>query len=307
MKLLLSGSKLQKFCDIVGNFKHVSEYFTLNFSNDSVYSQGMSGDHCSIYELSIDGDWFDDYEWDEDKDARVFSVSTEILSKVLHTRQPSQFMVIEFFGKPDHLILRFDSIAKNGKNQQFPKEFMLPFIDVDVDQLTIPDVEYDAEFGIGSKALQITNDQLSLFNETLTIHCSEDEIYLRSKGNDGELKVTLFNENCEHITEFAIAEELSLTLDFSIKHFNIFCKFLKVSNNIALGFIESYPMKFEYIMGADDANDADDADDANDADDADDADVSELTNTLKNKMHIDDTKASQIKLVFYLAPKISDD
>ena len=164
MKLLLSGSKLQKFCDIVGNFKHVSEYFTLNFSNDSVYSQGMSGDHCSIYELSIDGDWFDDYEWNEDEDARVFSVSTEILSKVLHTRQPSQFMVIEFFGKPDHLILRFDSIAKNGKNQQFPKEFMLPFIDVDVDQLTIPDVEYDAEFGIGSKALQLTNEQLSLFN-----------------------------------------------------------------------------------------------------------------------------------------------
>ena len=310
MKLLLSGPKLQTFCDIVGNFKHISEYFTLNFSNNGVYSQGMSGDHCSIYELHIGGDWFDDYEWDEGNDAPVFSVSTEILSKVLHTRQPSQFMVIEFFGKSDHIILRFSSIAKNGKNQQFPKEFMLPFIEVDHDQLTIPEVEYDAEFGIGSKALHATNEQLSLFNETLTIHCSEDEIYLRSKGNDGELKVTLFDENCEHITEFAIAEELSLTLDFSIKHFNIFCKFLKVSDNVALGFKEAYPMKFEYVMDDNSGVDGADANDANDANGVDgaDTDVNELTEKLKNGMDLDQEENNDtIKLVFYLAPKITDD
>lgn len=271
MKLLLSGNKLQKFCDIIGNVKHLSEFITFHFSDQGIYSQGMSFDHCSMYELTINEDWFEDYEWESEKDLPLVSVSTEIISKVIQTRQPSQYMVIEFYGKADNITVKFTSTTSNGKNQEFPKEFSLPLIDVDNEKLVIPKLEYSAEFGIGSKSLQVTNDQLSLFNETLTIHCSEEEIYLRSKGVDGQLKVTLFNDICEHITEFAIEEELSLTLDFSIKHFNVFCKFLKVSDNVALGFKKDYPMKFEYVMDEEEEDD-------------------------------DPT----LKLVFYLAPKISD-
>lgn len=281
MKLLLTGNSLQKFCDIIGNAKYLSEVITLYFSEDGIYSQGMTVDHCALYELTIKSKWFDDYEWEIDKDVEIISVSTEILSKVIQTRQPSQYMVIEFYGEPDSLTVRFASAASQSSNQEFPKEFSLPLIETDNDKLTIPSVDYSAEFGIGSKAMQITNDQLSLFNETLTIHCSEDEIYLRSKGNEGELKVTLFNDKCEHITEFSIDEDLSLTLDFTIKHFNTFCKFLKVSDNVSLGFTKDYPMKFEYIMNADNAD--------NDND------------------HSSGDDNNNIKLAFYLAPKISDD
>tara|TARA_B110001469_G_C9643449_1_gene324303 strand:+ start:221 stop:1045 length:825 start_codon:yes stop_codon:yes gene_type:complete len=271
MKLVLSGNQLNKFCDIISNCKYLSEFITFNCSPEKIYSQGLSLDHCSIYELTINKEWFDDYEWNQDSDQPVFSISTDILAKVLSARQPSQKMIIEYSNKPDYITLKFVSSSETTSSniKEFPKEFMLPLIDVDMDHLEIPEMEYSAEFGIESKALNTTNEQLSLFNETLTIHCSEDEIYLRSKGNDGELKVTLFNETCEHITEFALDEDISLTLDFSIKHFNVFCRFLKVSNNVMLGFTKKAPMKFEYIM--------DEQDDSN------------------------------LKLVFYLAPKISDD
>jgi len=271
MKLVLSGNQLNKFCDIISNCKYLSEFITFNCSPEKIYSQGLSLDHCSIYELTINKEWFDDYEWNQDSDQPVFSISTDILAKVLSARQPSQKMIIEYSNKPDYITLKFVSSSETTSSniKEFPKEFMLPLIDVDMDHLEIPEMEYSAEFGIESKALNTTNEQLSLFNETLTIHCCEDEIYLRSKGNDGELKVTLFNETCEHITEFALDEDISLTLDFSIKHFNVFCRFLKVSNNVMLGFTKKAPMKFEYIM--------DEQDDSN------------------------------LKLVFYLAPKISDD
>lgn len=267
MKLLITmeNEHLQKFCDIFGNFKYLSEFITFNLSEEGIYSQGLSMDHCSIYELFMNASWFDDFEWDKNTDAAVFSISTEILSKVLSTRQPSQYLIMEYYGNPDTVTVRFASTPHKTKKLEFPKEFSLPLIDVDWEKLVIPDLEYSAEFGIDSKSLNSTNEQLSLFNETLSIHCSEEEIYLRSKGTDGELKVTLFNDRCEHITEFSIDEDLSLTLDFSIKHFNTFCRFLKVSNDVSLSFKKDYPMKFQYIMENDD-----------------------------------------IKLCFYLAPKISD-
>ncbi len=271
MKLVLSGAHLNKFCDIVCNCKYLSEFITFTCSNDGLYSLGMSVGNCSIYELTINKPWFDIYEWNEESDSPTFSVSTEILSKVLNARQSSQSMTITYSQKPDSITICFIPIAVQaaGNVKEFPKQFMLSLIDNDTEHLNIPDMEYSAEFGIESKALHDTNEQLSLFNETLTIHCSEQEIYLRSTGNDGELKVTLFDETHEHITEFALDEDISLTLDFSIKHFNAFCRFLKVSNNVMLGFTKNTPMKFEYVM--------------------------------------DDDEVSDLKLVFYLAPKISDD
>lgn len=272
MHLMLEGNKLQQFCDIIGNCKYLCEVITFNFSNERLYSQGMSFDHCSMFEFEMGCHWFMDYEWEEGVDAVEISISTEFLSKILSARQPSQHLVIQYNGKPDKLTIKFGSTKAHGKNQEFPKEFNLSLIDVDHEKLTIPEMEYSADFGIGSKALQVTNDQLSLFNETLTIHCSEEEIYLRSKGVEGELKVTLYNETCEHISEYAIEEELSLTLDFSIKHFNAFCRFLKVSDYVNLSFKKDIPMKFEYVT----ENESDD-------------------------------KKENLKLVFYLAPKIMDD
>ena len=273
MKLLLTSGKLQKFSEIMVNCKHLCEFITLTFSEDGIYSQGLTMDHCAMYELKIKEDWFDDYEWEKDVDAKNVSVSSEYLSKIIQTRQPSQYLVIEYHGNPDSIIIKFASTISHGRNQEFPKEFCLPLIDVDNEVLTIPKMEYSAEFGIDSKALNITNDQLSLFDENLTVHCSEDEIYLRSSGTHGELKVILFNENCEHITEFSLEEDLSLTLDFSIKHFNTFCKFIKISSCVMLSFTKDVPMKFEYNMNEDVENEED---------------------------------KDQIYIAFYLAPKIVD-
>lgn len=272
MHLLLEGNKLQQFCDIISNCKYLCEVITFNFSEDGLYSQGMTFDHCGIFELKMGPHWFMDYEWEAGVDAAEISVSSEFLSKILSARQPSQHLVIKYSGKPDHVTIIFGSTKAHGKNQEFPKEFSLSLIDVDHEKLTIPEMEYSADFGIGSKALQVTNDQLSLFNETLTIHCSEDEIYLQSKGTEGQLKVTLFDDKCEHITEYAVEEGLSLTLDFSIKHFNSFCRFLKVSDCVNLSFKKDIPMKFEYVTEQEDKE-----------------------------------EDEQLKLVFYLAPKISDD
>jgi proliferating cell nuclear antigen PCNA len=245
MHLVVAHNKLTKFCEILSNIKHLAEFVTLTFSEDGIYSQGMTMDHCAIYELTVNEHWFDDYEFDK-ADAPQISISTNILSKILATRQPSQHLVIAYNGKPDKIKMKFGSLKKDGKNQEFPKEFIVPLMDVDNETLSIPEVEYSAEFGIGSKSLMVTNEQLSLFDETLTMRCSEENITMCAKGNEGELSVTLFSDVCEHINEYEVEEGLDLSLDFSIKHFQTFCRFLKVADEVQLGFKNDYPMKFNY-------------------------------------------------------------
>lgn len=251
MYILLCDKKLTKFCEILSNMKNLGEFITLNFSEEGIYSQGMSLDHCAIFELRMKANWFEEFELDND-DAPRICISTNILSKILATRQPSQHLVISYKGTPDKINIRFSSLRKDGKNQEFPKEFSVPLMDVDHEILSIPEIEYSAEFGIGSKSLLVTNEQLSLFDETLTMRCSEENITMRAKGNDGELSVTLFSDTCEHINEYEVEEGLDLSLDFSIKHFQTFCKFLKVADEVQLGFKDDYPMKFDYITETED-------------------------------------------------------
>ena len=62
----------------------------------------------------------------------------------------------------------------------------------------------------------------------------------------------------------------------SNKYFNNFCKFLKISDEIYLYFAKAYPMTFKYIFHGDDDDEVPEGEE-------------------------------QIKLAFYLAPKISDE
>lgn len=250
MHIIVADKYIGAFCDVLSNTKYLSEFITLRFSEEGIYSQGMTLDHCSIYEFKMNEDWFDEYEWDSE-DSPTITISTDILAKILATRQPSQYMVLQYIGKPDKITIKFTSTRTKSKKHEFPKEFLVPLMDVDEQTLSIPDIEYSADFSIGSKALMTTNEQLSLFNETLSIHCSEEVVEMKANGNDGELTVTLFNDKCEYVTEYAIEEDLDLKLDFSIKHFQTFCRFLKVADNVTLSFKNDYPMKFEYVTDSD--------------------------------------------------------
>ena len=250
MQLILGmgdKSKLNIFCDILSNTKYLSEFITFRISPNNFWSQGLTIDHCAIYEYDFKSGWFEFYEVNE-SDNKTFSLSTEILSKIINTKQPSQYLVIKYENDDDHISISFKNIKTNPNKNEFPKEFTLPLIDVDCESLTIPETEYSVEFSISSKIFDSINSQLAIFNESLTICCDENNIKFQSNGHDGSIEINLYDDKVDYISQYAIEEDLKLDLDFSIKHFNTFCKFIKISNEIYMYFSDNFPMRFEYMF-----------------------------------------------------------
>ena len=248
MQLILGmgdKSKLNIFCGILSNTKNLSEFITFKISQDNLWSQGLTMDHCVVYEYDFKSCWFEFYEVNE-TDNTTFSLSTEILSKIINTKQPSQYLVIKYENDDDHISISFKNIKTKLNKNEFPKEFTLPLIDIDYESLTIPETEYSAEFSISSKIFDAINNQLSIFNDSLTIYCDENNIRFQSKGHDGSIEINLYDDNVDYISQYAIEEDLKLDLDFSIKHFNTLCKFIQISNEIYMYFSDNYPMRFEY-------------------------------------------------------------
>ena len=269
MKLILGmgiKSRLQQFIEIFSNIKNISDTLTFYFSDDGLYSQGMTCDHCSVFEANFDKEWFELFEI-EKQDMKQITMRTEILSKILHTCQINQFMVMSFKDNPNSIKIEFKNRQDKPNRLEFPKEFNISLLDTDAELLNIPEVDYSVEFEIPSKILTSINDQLAIFNETISIHCNEETIDFHTEGHEGSMAVPLFSDDVEYVSEYSIVEDLDLKLDYSHKHFSHFCKFLKISNNVSLGFSQDVPMKFSYIFPEDE----------------------------------------KIKLNFYLAPKISDE
>lgn len=258
MKLILGmGNKrnLTIFCQFVENIKNISEFITFHFEDNRLYTQGMSEDHCSIFELSILDKWFEFYE-KKPSDATVITMRTATLAKILDTRHKSQFLVMEYEGEPN----RINIILKNKPNDEikdeYPKEFEMPLINIDHEMLTIPDTEYSVDFNIDSTNIRNIVEQLMLFDNVIGVKCDEETIEFKSDGEDGTLTINLFDENNKYVEEFAIEEEYELNNEFHAKHLHNFCKFSKIAKKVCLSFTKDFPMSFQYLLNAESDDDS---------------------------------------------------
>lgn len=250
MKLILGiGNKrnLAMFCQFVENIRNISDFITLHFEEKRLYSQGMSEDHCSIFELAISSEWFELYETNDD-DLKTVTLRTSILAKVLDTRQKSQFLVIEYKGNPSKIGIILKNKPKDNITNEYPKEFEIPLISMDHELLTIPDKEYAIDFNIDSSNIRNIVEQMMLFDNVIGVKCDEETIEFKSNGEDGTLSINLFDDDDKYVDEFAIEEDYELENEFHTKHLHNFCKFNKISKTVRLSFTKDFPMCFKYEL-----------------------------------------------------------
>lgn len=256
MKLIVglgSKRKVEIFSQICSLLKNLTEFITFQFRPDGLYSQGMSFDQISLYEFMIKKDWFEFYEYNE-KDAKEISLNSTILQKIFSTRQEKQFVCMSYDGTPDKIIIQFKN--KVPVKTDVPKEFEITLMDFDNEHLDIPDSDYTAEFSITTKMFGSLVEQLEIFDETMNVRCSEDNIEFKASGFEGSLSVNLYSEQVDYITSYSIDEGAEVDLTFASKHFQNFCKFSKVAKEVKLSFSDALPMQMLFILDkVDDEND----------------------------------------------------
>ena len=248
MKLVLGIVNKQKadhFSHILSSLKYQTDHITIEFSEDGIYSQGMGFDHISLFELRLQKEWFDFYEFNEG-DSRVISLSSTIVQKVFSTRQEKQSVSISFDGEVDKISITFKN--PHPVKSDIPKEFVVTLMDVEFDRLEIPNADYSAEFSIHTKTFSSIVEQLEIFNEQIRVICTDERIEFTASGIEGSMSVNLYNDNIDYVTEYMSEEDLNLSILFSNKYFQSFCKFAKISKEVTLSFSDAFPMQMYYPL-----------------------------------------------------------
>jgi proliferating cell nuclear antigen len=244
MRLTIENKcKLEVFVAIFQLLKNWSSHINMHFENDKLYIQSMDKSHVCLADIEIKDKWFSVFDCSKNNKISVDSTHFAILMNyaLKHDKLELKY---EDENDVDKLYINF----LNGKENKgaFDHFFELDLMDVDEDNLVIPEVDYDVEFTIESKKLVEVLSELNTFGQDLNIKCSESVVELNANGDTTKLKV---NIPVDDLDEYAIAEGEAIDISFSLSHLCKMCLSMKMSSTMNVAISGEYPMSVIYNLG----------------------------------------------------------
>jgi proliferating cell nuclear antigen len=112
--------------------------------------------------------------------------------------------------------------------------------------MTIPPIEYVAEFTVPSGVFSGLINQLKMFGDSMDITCSEEKIVLFSNSPDsGKMSVEM---DIDDLTSFSINEGEELNLSFSLNFLHNICSFNKLAKEMEIKLANDYPLAIVYDL-----------------------------------------------------------
>ena len=246
MKLVISDkSKKDIFIALFQTLKNCSTIICIIFKDDHIYIQGMDKSHICLFDVKIMCSWFNEYS-KSNNDLDKICFDTQAFYNIISTKQDGHSINIQFESNPDTLNINLIVIEGIKGTGEFNKYFKLPLVDFDYEIMSVPIVDYDAEFTITSKKIYEITSQMLSFGDDINIKCSDLSIDLVSEGVMGEMLVSI---PIDDLTEYSIAEDDIIDLKYSLVYIHKMCITNKLSNEIQFCISKEFPMKIKYDLG----------------------------------------------------------
>jgi proliferating cell nuclear antigen PCNA len=158
--------------------------------------------------------------------------------------------MIHFYQEEDSLEKLFIDLTSETSDK-FNLHFEIPLIDIDMEYMQIPEIDYNAEFSLLSSHFSNLINQLKLFGDCLEINCSEENILLSAKSQEsGKMAVSI---KIDELSAFSINEGETLELSFGLTQLHNICLYSKLSKEVSIYLSDSYPIKMVYSLGQENA------------------------------------------------------
>lgn len=212
---------------------------------DGISFQCMDTTHAMLADSVLPSSWFTSYDC---ADTVVWGLSLKDLTRVLGCRSKLQTVAIEVEKGSDSITVRFS----DGDKADFPKEFIVPQYDFQIDRLEIPETEHDVDLVLDSARFVKLLTELETFGNETQVQCSDDEICFRSKDGPISMQATLPQTD---MVEYALPED-GVDEVFASRFlvvaagFATLTKFASVPKTMQVHFNASRPAWFVFTLGA---------------------------------------------------------
>lgn len=227
--------------------KDVLTDINIHFTPEGVQIMNMNNYHTSFVSLKLNGKKFDEYYC---PDKVIAGVNMMSFHKILKTVCNND-MLCMYIRKdaPDRLGIDVYNVKKKIFNR-----ILYNLLDVDVMEITIPDVVYDATITMSCGDFQKYCRELVNFSEHVTFEITRDKVFkLLIDGSSASQLVSIEeSENSNVVVElndevFKKTEKISIG-KFSLRDLNLFCKSSTLCPNIRLHMKTDLPIIISYAV-----------------------------------------------------------
>lgn len=221
------------FKDIVMTLKDFSASVVFQFGVDGMSMQCMDSSHVSMAQLCFGVPFFKHFVCENKGWTHRLGVSVEHLVKLFKLVNAKTSIEWRYsLSKQDHVqVTMTDPMSRY--------DFKLRLMDIDDDELEIPQLDYTHVFSIESSIFKKSLADIADFGDSLVLQCTNGVMNLKVTGDAGEMVLE---------KQIDLQNDKLYSGNFNTKYMVLFSKADKVSPKIELSMSEGMPIQMKYVI-----------------------------------------------------------
>jgi proliferating cell nuclear antigen len=228
---------------IVEAIKDIVSDVNFDCNSQGLSLQAMDQSHVSLVSLNLKPEGFEYFRCDK---SITLGINLLSLYKILKCASNEDSVTISCKETMEILSFLFESPANDRIS-----EFQLRLIQINTEQLGIPDTEYPTVVYLTSGEYRRICSDLSILGDTIQIEVSKLGIKFEIEGDIGKGSIILRrskkNENSDESTDFVNNETIKMT--FALRYLNNFSKATPLCDRIVLRMSKDMPLQLEFKIG----------------------------------------------------------
>lgn len=217
--------------------KEVLTDVNIVFDKSGLKIIAMDGSHIALIHMRLDASKFEVYECESKIVIGLSMGSLFKLIKTVSNTDTTRFYIDS--EKPHELGISIENSDKNSIT-----DFKLKLLDIDENEINIPDVEINCIITMPSNDFQRLCRDMSHLSDAIEIISEGDELKLRCDG-DFASQETIIGQ-ATHGLCVSRKDNNVISGKFSLKYLNLFTKSTNLSNTIELYLKNDYPLILKY-------------------------------------------------------------
>jgi proliferating cell nuclear antigen len=233
----VQSNAIRILCEVL---KETLNDVNIKFDSKGMKIMAMDGSHVALIHLRLHADRFEHYYCERTINAGLNMLNLYKLMKTVTNTDIVTLFISE--DKEHELGIKIENADKNSCTI-----FSLKMLDIDDNELKIPDVELDSVITMPSNEFQrICRDMMNI-SESVTMTSTQNALVFTCDG-DYARQETIIGE-ATHGLIFNKTEKISgneVSGNFSLKYINLFTKSTNLSNTLDIYMKKNYPLMLKY-------------------------------------------------------------
>uniref|UniRef100_A0A7S0RT56 DNA sliding clamp PCNA n=1 Tax=Chlamydomonas leiostraca TaxID=1034604 RepID=A0A7S0RT56_9CHLO len=236
---LTMGSLLKKLVDAV---KELVTDVNFDVSAAGIACQAMDTSHVCLISVLLRAEGFEHFRCDR---PRSIGLSLKSLAAVLKCMGNDDTLTMKADDDGDKLTLMFEA-----PDQARVADFEMKLMEIDQEQLGIPDNEYSAQVKMPSAEFQRLVKDLSAIGENVNISVAKDGIKFAATGDIGTANITVrHNPHADKKGQQTVVDlQEPVSLNFAMRYLVNFSKASPLSEHVVLTLTKDLPIQVEFLL-----------------------------------------------------------